>query len=249
MARTLLVRGMLVGVIAGLVALAFAYLFGEPQVAAAVRLEEATAAPGEAGSEPVSRLIQSTLGLGLAVLVFGTAVGGVFGLAFAFVYGRFGQLGARATAASIAMIGFVGAVLVPFLKFPPNPPGVEATQGMRERTALYFLVLLIGVVAGIGAALAGQSLVPRWGGWNAAIAAAVGYAVVVGVICAVLPDSPARFDGYPPDLLWRFRISSLGVQAVLWASLGLVFGALTDRAERRTERQAASAGKPLEPVA
>jgi predicted cobalt transporter CbtA len=246
MARTLLVRGMLVGVIAGLAALVFALVFGEPQVAEAIRLEEAGAAPGEAaGPEPVSRAIQATIGLGIAVTVYGAAIGGVFGLAFGFVYRRFGRAGARPTALAVAVAGFVAVVLVPFLKYPGNPPGLEATLGMGERTSLYFLLLLIAVVAAIGAALSGHSLVPRWGAWNAVVAAVIGYAVVLGLICAILPNSPAHIEGYPADLLWRFRISSLGMQAVLWAALGLVFGALTQRSERR----ATTAGQPLEPVA
>jgi putative cobalt transporter subunit CbtA len=249
MARALLVRGMLAGVLAGLVALVFAAAFGEPQVAAAIRVEEAHAAAGEAGAEPVSRLVQSTVGLGLAIIVFGAAVGGVFGLAFGFLYGRLGASGARATGAratalGVAATGFVAGSLVPFLKYPANPPGVESSLGMRERTALYFLVLLIAVLVAIGALIAGRSLVARWGAWNGAIAASLGFVVIVTVIGAVLPGAPSQGEGFPPELLWRFRVASLGTQAALWVALGLVFGALTERAERRD----AAAARPLEPV-
>jgi hypothetical protein len=246
MVRNLLVRGMVVGVIAGLIALAFAAAFGEPQVAAAIRLEEAHAAAGDdAGAEPVSRLVQSTFGLGLAIVVFGAAIGGVFGLAFGFAYGRLGRLGSRATALAVAAIGFVAAGLVPFLKYPANPPGVESTAGMGERTGLYFLMVLVAVLAAVGALIAGRSLVARWGAWNGVTAAALGFLAVVGLVAFAVPDTPAHMDGFPADLLWRFRIASLGTQAVLWAGLGLVFGALTERAERR----AAPARQPLEPVA
>ena len=30
-------------------------------------------------------------------------------------------------------------------------------------------------------------------------------------------------------MLWRFRLASLGIQAVLWTTLGLGFGTLTER--------------------
>jgi MFS family permease len=245
MARTLLVRGMVVGVFAGLAAFVFALAFGEPQVAAAIRIEEAHAAAGDAGPEPVSRLAQSTIGLALATVVLGAAVGGVFGLVFGFVHGRLGPVGARGTALGVALTGFVAGTLVPFLKYPANPPGVESTLAMGERTGLFFLMLLIAVLAAVGALIAGRSLVARWGGWNATIAAVVGFAVVAGLAVAVLPDAPAHMGDFPADLLWRFRISSLGTQLVLWIALGLLFGGLTARAERRD----APAERTLDPVA
>jgi len=30
-------------------------------------------------------------------------------------------------------------------------------------------------------------------------------------------------------VLWRFRVASLGTQLVLWAGIGLLFGALAER--------------------
>ena len=41
-------------------------------------------------------------------------------------------------------------------------------------------------------------------------------------------------DGHAPaGLLWSFRLSSLGTQLVLWTGLGVLFGALCERASRR----------------
>jgi len=34
-------------------------------------------------------------------------------------------------------------------------------------------------------------------------------------------------------VLWRFRLASVGIQAVLWATFGLAFGAWTERRLRR----------------
>jgi hypothetical protein len=244
MARTLLVRGMVAGVFAGLVALVFAIAFGEPQVAAAIRVEEAKAA-ADAGAAPVSRLAQSTIGLALAIVVLGAAVGGVFGLAFGFVHGRLGALGARGAALGVAATGFVTGTLVPFLKYPANPPGVESTVAMGERTGLFFLMLLIAVLAAIGALIAGRSFVDRWGGWNGSIAAVAGFVAVVGLTAALLPGAPAHMADFPAELLWRFRIASLGTQLVLWTALGLIFGGLTARAEQR----GAATEHTLDPVA
>src|SRR6516165_4824624 len=147
MVRTFLVRGMLVGLVAGLLSFAFLKVYGEPQVARAVAFEsqqdEAKAAAHKAeghnhGSAPhdhaseahthmaehdepelVSRSVQAGLGLFVAVLVYGAAFGGLFGLAFAFAYGRLpGGPTPQATSAMLAAMGFVAVYLVPNLKYP-----------------------------------------------------------------------------------------------------------------------------------
>ena len=35
---------------------------------------------------------------------------------------------------------------------------------------------------------------------------------------------------FPADVLWRFRMGSLATQLAVWTTLGLAFGALTERA-------------------
>ena len=55
------------------------------------------------------------------------------------------------------------------------------------------------------------------------------FVATVAAAQAVMRDSgevPARF---PAVVLWRFRIASLGMQAVLWSSLGVTFGAAAGR--------------------
>ena len=51
----------------------------------------------------------------------------------------------------------------------------------------------------------------------------------------VLPSINEVPDGFPPALLWQFRIAAIGTQAVLWTALGLLFGVF---AERRLVRAA-----------
>src|SRR5690349_11441473 len=99
--RSLLVRGMLVGLAAAALALCVAWAFGEAQVGHAIAFEEHQAALAGEAPEPelVSRSVQSTLGLMTGVILFGVAVGGLFALAFAFAYGRIGRFGARTTSA------------------------------------------------------------------------------------------------------------------------------------------------------
>jgi predicted cobalt transporter CbtA len=238
-ARTLLIRGMVVGVAAAALAYLFARLFGEPQIDRAIGFEDAHAMPGMAGPELVSRTVQSTLGLGVAVVVYGAALGGLFGLAFAFAHGRLGRLGTRATSLVVAAVGFAAVFLVPYLKYPANPPSVGNPETIGRRTALYFTMVAVSLAAAVGAVIAARALAPRLGTWDAVLAAAGGFVVLVAVVGWLLPTVDEVPADFPATLLWRFRVASLGVQAVLWATFGLLFGALTERALRRDARTVA----------
>ena len=239
---TLLLRGMLVGVFAGLLAFGFARIFGEPEVARAIAFEQkaghghhdhsGAAVPAhthEAEPELVSRETQAGLGLFTGIVTFGAAIGGLFALVFAFVQGRVGRLGVRATAALLALAGFVALVLVPGLKYPANPPAVGNADTIGVRTGLYFLMLAISLGATALATLLAQRLSGRLGAWNAGLAAAAFFVVAVGAAYAALPSVDEVPEHFSAALLWRFRMASWGIQAVLWATIGLVFGALTER--------------------
>lgn len=242
MMRALLVRGLIAGLVAGIAAFVFAFFVGEPHVEAAIALEEAAAeAHGHGAAEEaiVSRDVQRTFGLFVAQLAPAIAIGGLFSIAFAFIYGRFGSAGLRAHAALLAAGAFVAVSLVPFLKYPANPPAVGDPDTIASRTGVYFVFLAISVLA-FGLALYGaRSLVERFGGWTAGLIAAAGYLVVVAVSTVALPTVNEVAGDFPATLLWAFRVSSLGNLAVLWAVLGVVFGALAHRvvaaaAEKRT---------------
>ncbi|MCW2878641.1 MAG: hypothetical protein JWQ95_2741 [Sphaerisporangium sp.] len=233
MVRNLLVRGMLAGLVAAALALAFAWIFGEPQVGAAMSLEQHAGHASHAASaepEPVSRGVQSTVGLATAVGVYGVAVGGIFALVFAFAYGRLGALGARATAALIASGAFVTVELVPFLKYPANPPAANDPETISHRTVVYFTVVLCSVLLAVAALYLGRRLAPRFGNWNASLLAIVAFLVAVVVVCLVMPTVNEVPSDFPAVLLWKFRLASLGTQAVLWSCVGLVFGVLAERA-------------------
>ncbi|MEU0403129.1 CbtA family protein [Streptomyces sp. NPDC006197] len=251
--RSLLVRGMLAGLIAGLFAFAVAYAVGEPPVNGAIAVEEAKAAgeaPAGHGShaghgggtvaveveateeeeEGISRSAQSTFGLATGVLVYGVALGGIASLAFSFALGRVGRFSPRATAALTAAAAFTTVYLVPFLKYPATPPAVGNPDTIGQRTTLFFLMILLSVLLGIAALIAGRRLAPRLGNWNATLAAGAGFVVVTAVAFAVLPgNEDAVATGFPAGLLWEFRLASLAIQAVLWAVFGIVFGVLAQK--------------------
>ncbi|UGQ11704.1 CbtA family protein [Yinghuangia sp. ASG 101] len=256
--RNLLVRGMLAGLVAGLLAFAVAYVVGEPPVDDAIAVEEAQAAPdahaghhhgdaaGEAAEEEevVSRSLQSTVGLGTGVLVYGVALGGVAALAFSFAWGRIGRFSPQATAALTAAGAFTAIYLVPFLKYPATPPAVGNPDTIGRRTTLFFLMILLSVLLAVAAVIVGRRLAPRLGNWNATLVAGAGFIAAVAIAYVFLPaNDDAIREGFPAALLWRFRIASLMTQAVLWTAFGVVFGFL---AQRLLSPRPARSGAPLE---
>jgi predicted cobalt transporter CbtA len=257
MVRTFLVRGMLVGIVAGLLSFGFLKVYGEPQVDRAIafetQMDEAKAAAEKAKDMPkgmdmhkdmpkgmamseeepelVSRPVQAGLGLFTAVIVYCAAFGGLFGLAFAFAYGRLpGALTPQAVSALLAATGFIAIYLVPNLKYPANPPSVGDPETIGMRTALYFIMIAISLAAMIGSASLKRLFVLRFGDWNATLMVAASYIVVMVIAALVLPAINEVPEQFPAVVLWQFRIASLGAQFIMWATLGLLFGALTQRA-------------------
>ena len=229
--RSLLVRGMLVGLAAAALALIFAWIFGEPQIGHAISFEDQQARLAGASPAPelVSRTVQETFGLAVAVGLVGLALGGLFSIAFAICYGRIGRFGPRATSALVAVGAFVAVELVPFLKYPANPPSVGNPATIGHRTVLYFTMIAISVAIAIAVIQLGRRLAPRFGNWNACLLAAAAFIALVTVAYLALPAVNEVPRAFPAVVLWRFRLASLGTQAVLWATLGLLFGALTER--------------------
>lgn len=228
----LLARGMLAGALAGLLAACFAALAGEPSIERAIAFESAALEAAGQAPEPsiVSREVQRGAGLLTAGAIYGAAIGGFFGLSFAFAYGRVGGADPRAVSALLACAGFIAIGLAPELKYPANPPAVGAEETLGARTALFFGMMLISVLAMILAAAARDNLRLWFDDWNAGLVQAAIFLLVVGGAAYLLPRVDEVPAAFPADLLWNFRIAALGAQAVLWAALGLGFGILARRA-------------------
>jgi predicted cobalt transporter CbtA len=213
-------------------------------VASAIGIEESATTGGhehdDAAAEhshgeeaEVSRQHQATWGLATATVVGGVALGGIVGLAAAFACGRLGRLSPRASTALVAGIGFVAVFLVPYLKYPPNPPAVGNPDTIGQRTAWYFGMLAVSAITAILAVVAAPRLAPRYGSWNGGLIAAAGYLTVVLMAAWLLPAVDEVPAGFPADLLWQFRIASLGVQATLWAVIGLALATMIGSVARR----------------
>jgi hypothetical protein len=222
MVRALLVRGLIVGALAGVAAFAFALAFGEPQIQRAIDLEPA-------GAALVSRGVQRTVGLLTATVVTGALLGGFFALAFAWAYGRIGPYGARATAALLAVAGFVTVTLGPFTKYPANPPGVGNPDTIDRRTILFAAMVVISLLAALAAWRVRAALLARTSPWSAGVVALGAFMVVIGVAQVILPRVDEVPAGFPADVLYDFRLAALGTSVTLWAAIGLGFGAVAER--------------------
>jgi predicted cobalt transporter CbtA len=232
---------MLAGLIAGLLVFGFARLFGEPPLGRALSFEaaiedakeHAEAAKGmPAMDEPalVSRDVQAGLGLFTGVTVYCTAFGGLFALVFAVASGRAGTLRPRSLSALLALAGFVAIYLVPAMKYPASPPAIGAPDTIGLRTALYFIAIALSAAAMTGAAVLRMRLAPSRGPWLAALSAVAAYVVLIAAVLSLLPGIDEVPDDFPAAVLWQFRGASFGMQVVMWSTIGLVFGILTERA-------------------
>jgi len=238
---------MLAGLLAGVLAFAFARLIGEPSINQAIAFEsyvEYTLHHEQPGMEVVSRPLQSTAGLATGTLIFGVGMGGIFALVFSAAYGRMSALRARGTAALLGCLGFVAVFLAPFLKYPANPPAIGDPVTLRARTFLYLVMIALSVTAMVLAVSLRQPLATRFGAWNATLAVAAGYLVLVAICWLAMPGvnevpqvavpgvvGQVTGDGvsFPATVLWDFRVASVGLQAVIWASLSLTFGPMAER--------------------
>jgi predicted cobalt transporter CbtA len=231
MTRILLVRGMLAGVVAGLLVFALARWTGEPQVERAIAFETSMdQAKGEAPEpEIVSRKIQSSLGLLTATVVDGTAIGGLFALVFAFAYGRMPVTSPRSLSAVLAGLGFVTIAVVPALKYPANPPSVGNPETIGVRTAAFFLLIAISVVAMVLSVQIERRLHSRVGIWNAWLIAVGFFVIAVATASHLLPNFDEVPAGFPVTLMWKFRVAALEMQLLLWGVLGFFFGWLVER--------------------
>jgi predicted cobalt transporter CbtA len=264
MEKRIIWRGVLAGAVAGLLAFLFARIFAEPQIQKAIDYEDgrdhaqetlnaAAGIPAHEHADPFSRAVQGNVGIGVALILFGAAMGALFAVAYALYLGRSGRLRPRSLALLVAGGGFLGFCLVPFVKYPANPPAIGNEDTIRQRSGLYLLMVLASLLFLVLVVWLGKRLQPRFGNWNATLLAGAVFVVATGIVMLLLPSSGELsanaslhsatetpgpltdptgrivFPGFPADVLFSFRLYSLGAQLLLWATIGLVFAPLAER--------------------
>jgi uncharacterized membrane protein YidH (DUF202 family) len=231
MLRNLLICGLIAGACAGLLATGFAELAGEPSIDRAVSFEAREAKAAGEAPEPVlvSREVQRTAGLLTAAVVYGLALGGLFALAFGYVYGRVARTSPRRTALWLVAAAFAVLFLVPFIKYPANPPSVGNPETIGDRTLLQLAMMAISLMAAIAAVRVRRAACARVSPASATAIAGAAYVAIVVVAGVAMPPVQEVPRAFPATTLWEFRQASVGTNAVLWGTIGLLFAAAVPR--------------------
>jgi len=74
-----------------------------------------------------------------------------------------------------------------------------------------------------------RKLIASRGVWTGSLLAVVLYVVIVSLAAASFPTINEVPDNFSAVLLWKFRVASLGIQIVMWTTIGLTFGWLAER--------------------
>ncbi|AKK29675.1 CbtA family protein [Mycobacterium sp. EPa45] len=244
MEKSIIWRGILSGALAGVLAFVFARIFLEPVIERAIGFEGEMAhshGDHEHGVELFTRGVQGNIGMGFGVFAFAVAMGALLAVVFAVAYGRFGDTAARPLAARVAGAMLVCLYVVPALKYPPNPPAVSLEETIRQRTLLYLLMVVLSAALFVAAVVVQRRIAQRLDGWNATLIAAGGYLVAVAVVMLALPTIDETPEHFPADLLYEFRLYSLGTQVVMWVTIGTVFAALMHRLLDSKQREPVTA--------
>ena len=156
MVGALLTRGMLVGILAGILSFGFLKLVGEPPVDRAIAFETAmdeakdqtkadhvmtkgmTMPKEDSEPELVSRSVQSGIGLFTGVAIYNTAFGGLFALVFAFAYRRMGDFDPRTTSAAAGHFGHCRGLYRSKSEIPGQPAiGWRSRDDRHAHRALF----------------------------------------------------------------------------------------------------------------
>ena len=228
--KRLLAAGTLAGLAAGVASALFAATAGRGPIRDAIALEDSIshATSGAHHEDLFGRGVQE-VGGAIGLVVFGLALGVIFAVVLGAVGPRLAASTPLAASVRLGCAGFVAVVVVPFLKYPANPPAVGDPSTVNERTVLYFAALALSILLAwaVWRFHRAARLAPAAQAW----ATAALYAAGLTVILVALPASPDPVEA-PADLVWRFRLASLGGLAAAWAMLALVTGTLLSRPAR-----------------
>ena len=219
-------RALLAGAVVGVVLAAYVLVVVEPAIDAAVGLEVAAGHDGEA----LFTRGQQKGGATVASVVYAVVVAGVFGTVYAAVRHRVPAASELARASWLAAVGFVALALVPALAFPANPPGADASAGPTSRTLSYGLCLVVAVVVAVALTRLSGVLRTHLSAPTRILVVTVAGVVAYGLVLVALPSGPDPAAALPADLVWDFRVRSLGALALVWGGIGLGLGWLLDRA-------------------
>ncbi len=236
---SILRRALAAGAVVGILVGAYVYAVVEPTIGAAIALEEAASRAADDGSqrhdEPLFSRGEQVAGGVAATFITTIVVAAVFGTVYSAARHRVPAHLELSRALWLAAVGFLAVALIPALKYPANPPGVGDPETVVERSVLYLICLVVSVLITIALTWLSGILRARVTDRNRLAAVGIAGVVAYGLLLVLLPATPGGADAaVPAELVWEFRVRSLGGLALLWLGLGLGLGWLLDHDANRT---------------
>ncbi len=170
------------------------------------------------------------------IVHFGTFAGAImlgilYSVIFTFVYTmvqhRIPVRNVQFKSLILALNGFLVAVFVPSLWLPPNPPGIETSLSVMTRQSIFFAIIIAGILASIAFWMIYSRLSRKY---NPMSGLSIGAFVFVALIITafLLVPSNSNIPSIPSDLLWKYRVESLGAMFAFWAIMGVVVNGMLD---------------------
>ena len=100
------------------------------------------------------------------------------------------------------------------------------------------MMVVLSALLLVAAVWLGRNLTERFGAWSATLIAASAYVVAVSIVMLALPTIDETPADFPADVLYEFRLYSLGTQFALWAIIAVVFGSMMHRLLGESPRRA-----------
>jgi predicted cobalt transporter CbtA len=219
---TVLQAMLLAGLLAGAGLAAFQAIATEQIVDHALAFE-VTASGLDVDPAPLVWRQRQKLELMAFALLYGLAVGVIFGGAYYLSQDGLPTPRHFTNALFLALAAYWAVGLFPFLKYPSNPPGVGLPSTIEYRQALYLSFTLLSLAGGLVAANVARYVDERR-------PVAIGYALYAALLYILMPGNPDPIH-IPMWIVTSFRLLSLAGLTLFWLTLGLAFGLLLERLE------------------
>jgi predicted cobalt transporter CbtA len=239
-AITFIAITLLAGAIAGTILGAINQVAVEPYIERAIELEmlqqNTTAQSGQVITNPAEFAAYRFWQKGgeiIAGTILGLSIGSLYGIVFAYTRGSIsGTNNNKKKALIVAGIMWLVLFLMPALKYPPNPPAVGNPETIYYRQSLYVAFLAISGFSALGLAFLYRKMMVASSNntkKKAIIIPSAVYAAIMAGAYLAMPTNPDPINA-PIDLVIGFRITSAITISMFWAVLGVIFGALWDKA-------------------
>jgi predicted cobalt transporter CbtA len=239
-AITFIAITLLAGAIAGTILGAINQVVVEPYIDHAIELEmlqqNTTAQSGQVITNPAEFAVYRFWQKGgeiIAGTILGLSIGSLYGIVFAYTRGSIsGTNNNKKKALIVAGIMWLVLFLMPALKYPPNPPAVGNPETIYYRQSLYVAFLAISGFSALGLAFLYRKMMVASSNntkKKAIIIPSAVYAAIMAGAYLAMPANPDPINA-PIDLVIGFRITSAITISMFWAVLGVIFGALWDKA-------------------